>query len=204
VDAAGLERLEAVVAEGKGEAARLGAADAALHHLAPFDFFWCKHVTWSIRLRRRACAFGVRVLAGEHFAAEDPDLDADLAVGGARFGKAVGDVGAQRLQRHATFAVPFLTRDFRTAEASGDVDLDALRAHPHRARHCFFHRAAKSDAAFELERDILGDQLRVEVGAAHLVDVDEGIAPLHQLLDVELELVYFGALLADDDTRTRR
>src|SRR5208282_4549660 len=105
------------------------------------------------------------ILAGENFAAENPDLHADLAVCRARFGKSVSHVRAQRLQGYPALAVPFLTRDFRAAQASGDVDLDALRTHPHRAGDGFLHRAAKGDAALELERDILGDQLRVEVGA---------------------------------------
>src|SRR5208282_458347 len=204
VDAASLERLESVVAERERESARLGAADAALHHLAPFNFFWCEHLTPSIRLRRRARAFRVCILAGENFAAENPDLYADLAVGRARFGKSVGHVRAQRLQRHATLAVPFLARDFRAAQAPRDVHLDALRAHPHRARYSFLHRAAKRDAALELERDILGHQLRIEVGAAHLVDIDKRVAPLHQLLDINLQLVDFRALLADHDTGARR
>jgi hypothetical protein len=37
-----------------------------------------------------------------------------------------------------------------------------------------FHGAAERDAALELQRDVLGDQLRIEIGPAHLVDVDEG------------------------------
>src|SRR5207244_3463209 len=57
----------------------------------------------------------------EHFAFEDPDLDADDAVGRLGFGNAVVDVGAQRVQRHTAFAVPFGTGDVGTAEAATDV-----------------------------------------------------------------------------------
>src|SRR5260370_26521093 len=35
------------------------------------------------------------------------------------------------------------------------------------------------------------------------MDVDKRVAPLHQLRDVNLKLVDFGALLADHDSRTR-
>src|SRR5260370_33662945 len=35
------------------------------------------------------------------------------------------------------------------------------------------------------------------------MDVDKRVAPLHQLRDVNLELVDFGALLSDHDSRTR-
>src|SRR5262245_59766167 len=42
----------------------------------------------------------------EHFTLEDPHLDADDAVSGAGLGKAVVDVGAERVQRDAALAVP--------------------------------------------------------------------------------------------------
>src|SRR5262245_6522059 len=49
-------------------------------------------------------------------ALEDPHLDADHAIGG--LGEAVAeiDVGAQRVQRHASLAVPFHPRDLRAPE----------------------------------------------------------------------------------------
>ena len=50
------------------------------------------------------------------------------------------------------------------------------RAHAHRARDGFLHRAAERDAALELQRDVLRHQLRVDVGTAHLVDVDEAVS----------------------------
>src|ERR1700740_271252 len=43
----------------------------------------------------------------EDLALEYPDLDAASAIGRMRGGDAVIDVGAQRVQRHPTFAVPF-------------------------------------------------------------------------------------------------
>src|SRR3954466_2159772 len=68
-------------------------------------------------------------------ALEDPDLDAAGAVGGEAGGDAVIDVGAQRVQRHATFAVPFHARDLGTAETARAVDADAAGAEPHRRLH---------------------------------------------------------------------
>src|SRR5881275_2214375 len=45
-----------------------------------------------------------RLLAlAQHLAFEDEHLHADRAVGGVRLGKSVVDVGAQRMQRHASF-----------------------------------------------------------------------------------------------------
>src|SRR4029079_2524212 len=63
------------------------------------------------RFRRRGrhlCRLGV---VGQDLALEHPDLDPDDAVRGARLREAVVDVGTQRVQRHATFAVPLAARD---------------------------------------------------------------------------------------------
>src|SRR5262249_59135162 len=49
-------------------------------------------------------------------ALEDPHFDADNAIGG--LGEAVAeiDVGAQRVQRHASLAIPFHPRDLRAPQ----------------------------------------------------------------------------------------
>src|SRR5205085_11060536 len=127
---------------------------------------------------------------------EDPDFDAAGAVGGERGRNAEIDVGAQGVQRHATFAIPLHARDLGAAEAARTVDADALRAEPHRRLHGALHRTAERNAALQLLRDRLGDELRVELRLADLEDVDHDVAVgelrnhLAQLLDV-------GALLAD-------
>src|SRR4051794_38851635 len=66
----------------------------------------------------------------EDFALEDPDLDAAGADRRDRGGHAVIDVGAQRMQRHATFAIPFHPRDLGAAEPPRAVDTNALGAEP--------------------------------------------------------------------------
>src|SRR3954462_10766264 len=53
---------------------------------------------------------GLLALA-QHFTLEHQHLNADGAVGRARFREAVVDVGAQRMQRHASLAVPLGARD---------------------------------------------------------------------------------------------
>src|SRR5271169_2892393 len=60
------------------------------------------------------------------FTLEDPDLDAAGAERGERGRHPVIDVGAQRMQGNAAFAVPFHARDFRTAQPARAVDPDAL------------------------------------------------------------------------------
>src|ERR1700754_1301336 len=76
-------------------------------------------------------------------ALEDPDLDAAGAVGGERGRDAEIDVGAQGVQRHATFAIPLHARDFGATETTRTVDADAFRAEPHRRLHGALHRATE-------------------------------------------------------------
>src|SRR5438105_9327159 len=76
------------------------------------------------RRLRRGRGLGVM---REHLALEDPHLDADDAVGGARLGKSVIDIGAQRVKRNAALAIPFPARDFHAVQTPRAHDLDALR-----------------------------------------------------------------------------
>src|SRR3954468_19585089 len=71
----------------------------------------------------------------QDFALEDPDLDAAGAERGESGGDAIVDIGAQRVQRHAAFAIPFHPRDFGAAEAARAVDTNAFGAKTHRRLH---------------------------------------------------------------------
>src|SRR5690606_22977020 len=128
------------------------------------------------------------------------DLDADHAVGGAGLGEAVVHVGAQGVQRHAALAVPLRARDLGAVQAAGHVDLDAQRAQAHRVADRALHGAAEHDAALELLRDGLGDQLRVELRLADLGDVDVR-RDAHQVADVLAQLLDVLAALADHHAR---
>src|SRR5260221_2583874 len=109
------------------------------------------------------------------FALEDPDLDAAGAERGERGGYPIIDIGAQRMQRHAAFAIPFHARDFGAAETARAVDTNAFGAQTHRRLHRTLHGAAESNAALKLLRDRLGDQLRVEFRLADFDDVDDDV-----------------------------
>ena len=121
---------------------------------------------------------------------------------GAGDGGAVVDLGAQRVQRHATLAVPLATAHLRAAEATRALDPDAQRTALDRRGDRLAHRAAERHATFELLGDALRDQHGVELGALDLDDVD-GDAAAGDLLELLAQDVDFGALLADDDARTR-
>src|SRR5690606_9939998 len=68
----------------------------------------------------------------KHFALEHPNLDADDAVRGLGFGSAVVNISAQRVQRNATFAVPFGTSDIGTTQTATNIHADAAGAHADR------------------------------------------------------------------------
>src|SRR6185503_3611967 len=134
---------------------------------------------------------------------EDPHLHTDGAEGGLRRGGGVVDIRSQRVERHATLVVAFDARDLRAAKPAAALDLDALRAHAHRALHRALHGATERDALRQLARDVVGDQLRVELGTLDLLDVDADFLA-GEVRQLVAQLVDFSALLADHDTRTTR
>src|SRR5471030_1902101 len=187
-DALGLQRLEAVLAEGERGAAGGDAVDAALERLAELGADRLQHdltlVLSSGRVfaaRAALVAFGELLvlrhrIVFEDFALEDPDLDAAGAIRGERGGDAVVDIGAQRVQWHAAFAIPLHARDFGAAETAGAVDTDAFGAQPHGRLNGALHGAAERHATLELLRNRFGHQLRVELGLADFDDVDDHVA----------------------------
>ena len=140
---------------------------------------------------------------GHDLALVDPALDADPAGRRARLGEAVVDVGAQGVERHAAVRVALGPRHLGAAEAAGDLDLHALRAGAHRRGQRALHRAPEGDAVLELLGDRLGDQLRVELRALDLADVDLDRL-LGELVEVAAKRVDLGARLADHDARAGR
>src|SRR5262245_20931240 len=106
----------------------------------------------------------------------EPHLDADLPVSGVRLGEAVVDVRPQGLQRQLPVQVPLRARDFGAVQPAGDAHLDPAGAEAQRRFHGLAHRAAERDALFQLHRDRLADELRVELRLLDLLDVDEDLA----------------------------
>src|SRR5688572_8691183 len=162
----------------------------------------------SVATRPRIVALGHFLVLGHRvvlkdFALEDPDLDAAGAERGESGRDAVVDVGAQRVQRHPAFAIPFHAGDFGAAETARAVDTNALGAEAHRRLHRSLHGATERNAALELLGDRFSDQGGIELRLADFDDVDDDVGsgdvgnPLAQLVDV-------GALFADHDAGTRR
>src|ERR1700735_37128 len=221
-DVTALHDLEAVVAERKiGAAPRFAGHTAALL-LAKLDLLWHQHKKtlftlsgmyspktpatpgkWLRRERTSGEALIAALLLLVDVPAVNPGLDADDAVGGVRLGKTVIDVGAQGVQRQTTLEIPLGAGDLVSVETTGDADLDALAAGAESRVDRFAHGATEADALLELERNVLGDKLSVELGLVDLEDVDKHLARC-PLLDIGLELVDLCAFAADDDARTRR
>src|SRR5262252_8476271 len=78
---------------------------------------WCRQSALALRRlgRRRSGRLGV---VREHFTLEHPDFDPDDAVRRACFRESVVDVGAQRVERHASLAIPLGARDFDAVQAA--------------------------------------------------------------------------------------
>ncbi len=95
------------------------------------------------------------------------------------------------------------TRDLGAAETAAALDLDAARAHSHRALNRALHGASERDALRQLIRDVVRDELGVELGTLDLFDVDADFLS-REPRELIAELVDFGALLTDDDARTTR
>jgi hypothetical protein len=70
--------------------------------------------------------------------------------------------------------------------------------------HGALHGTAEHDALFQLLRDRIGDQLRVDFRLADLLDIDVHLLHAHQPPQLGLERLDLLALLADDHAGSRR
>src|ERR1700679_1528268 len=118
----------------------------------------------------------------------DPGFDADDAVGGVRLGKTVVDIGAQCVQRQMAPEKPLGARDLVSVETAGDADLDTLAAKAESRVDRLAHGTAEADTLLKLQRNVLSNQLSIELRLVDLEDVNEDLAA-SALLDVGLELV---------------
>src|ERR1035437_10079234 len=186
-----LERLQPVLPERELRALVRGSAHAAALLLPILDLRRHQHGLGHLPPGFRAV----------EVALVDPALDADLSVRRARFREAVVDVGLERVEREATLLIPLRPRDLGAIQAAAAADLDSLRAEAEGRLHALLHRAAKRDAALELHRDRLGNELRVGLGALDLGVVGGG-SRAEPLLQPVAQLVHGRALLPDDDAGT--
>src|ERR1700733_3011030 len=112
----------------------------------------------------------------QNFALVHPALHADHAVRGPGFGKSVFDIGSQRVQRQTPLQIPLRARDFVSVQASAHANFNSLAPEAQRRIYRLAHRAAKAHALFQLQRNRLRNQLGIELGLVHFLDVDEHLA----------------------------
>jgi len=139
------------------------------------------------------------VVVGFFFA--DPAFDADLAVNGFGFGKTVVDVLAQGVQRYAAFALPFTTSNVGATETTGALNTDTFSTESPWPFNGLLHGAAESDTAFELESDVLSNELSFDLGLLHLLNIEENFFA-GELRELFFDLFDFLSLATDDDART--
>ena len=143
-------------------------------------------------------------LGFEDLAFVDPDLDADHAERGVRFGKSVIDVRAERLQRNGALVILLAARDLSAVETAGNHHLYALDARTHRAADRLLHRAAERHTLFELLRDAFRYELGVRVGLSYLRHVDDDVFALRELGEILFDDLDLGARLADQNAGLAR
>src|SRR5574338_371289 len=148
-----------------------------------------------------ASRVGLAATIFHDLALEDPHLHADGAEGRLRRRRRVVDVRPQRVQRYASLVIAFDARDLRAAQPAARLHLDALRAHAHRTLHRALHGATERDTLLQLVPDVVRHELCIQLGTLDFFDIDRDFA-LRQVRELIAQLVDFGALLADDHTRT--
>src|SRR3954470_22857202 len=132
----------------------------------------------------------------------DPHLDPDMALRRPGLGEAVVDPRPQRAEGDRTEVGRLRPRHLRAAEPPRELDLDPLGAPVHRLLERPLHRPAEARTFLQLLGDVLADQLRVDLGAVDLDDLDLVPAP-GQRLQLFLQLVDLGPLATDDDPGAR-
>src|SRR5688572_4541566 len=168
--------------------------------------------TWPGATFARARRFVYRIRAGaarhrrlriQNLAAINPNFHADDAKRCVRFSKSVINIRTQSVQGKLALQVPLTPRDFRAVQTATDFDFDSLRAKAERLFHGLSHRAPKSNSLFELRRNLLSLQLRVQLGLMNLLNRNQHLAARTRR-DVALQLVDLRALATDDDPGSRR
>src|SRR5262245_17340991 len=137
------------------------------------------------------------------FFSTDPTFHADLAVHRIGLSKTVINRGAQRVEWNFSFAVPFRTRNLSAVQSTGATKLDPLSAKIHCSLNGLLHRAPISNATFNLQRDIFGDQLRIELRRLDFLYIDLHLFAVGHLGNFFRHLLDFRALASDHNSRTR-
>ena len=107
------------------------------------------------------------------------------------------------MQRQTSLQVPLRTCDFIPIQASAHANFNSLAAETQRRVHRLAHRPPEAHPFFQLQRNRLRNQLRVELRLVHFLNVDENVLAGSPLLQLRFQLVDFRAFASDDDPGPR-
>src|ERR1022692_1222356 len=139
----------------------------------------------------------------QEIAVVDPNLDANMALGGDGLHEAVIDLGPQCRKRDAALHSRFAARHFGTAKPARQLNLDAPSPPLHSLLDSPFQRAAKTLALLQLIRHVLRHQLSVDFGPGdfHRLDLDVTMGHVLEFLGKLIDLLAF---LANNDADASR
>src|ERR1700733_14338514 len=136
-------------------------------------------------------------LVVQEVAVVDPDLDADIPLGGVGFRESVVDLGPQSRERNAPLHRAFTAGHFRPAEPAGELNANAQRARLHGLVDRPLHGAAEALTFLQLVGHLFRNKLGVHFGPGHLHRLDLDMA-MGKRLQFLRQFVDFLSLLADD------
>src|SRR6266404_920451 len=96
--------------------------------------------------------------------------------------------------------VLFDARQFSSPKPPGAANLDPFRPEIFGGLQRLFHRTAERNTAFELQRNVFGDELGIRFGVFDFNNIDVNLLASH-LAQFLLELVDLGAFASDDNPR---
>src|SRR5690606_18217662 len=93
--------------------------------------------------------------------------------------------------------------DLGAVQTPGHLHLDSVSARAHGVLHRALHRPTERHPLYELMGDAVGDELRLDLGALHLFDVDRNLVG-RQAPQLVTELIDLRAALTDHHARPCR
>src|SRR5258708_1147475 len=143
----------------------------------------------------------IQVSLRQYFPFTDPYLDTDLSVNGQREYIGIIDVHTKGMQRGPTLLDLFRTGDFSATQTTGNLDLDPFRTHTQGRSDRHLYSAFVIDTILDLTGNGISYDVRIQLRATDLQDIDLDIVLTRQLLQLFFDTVHFTTTFTDDDTR---
>src|SRR5579864_5843397 len=151
---------------------------------------------------KRSHRLRLALFGRQDFPTINPGLYANHSVCRPRLTETVLDICPQRVQRQTSLQVPLRTRDFVSVQTPADANLDPLASEAQRRIDGFTHCTAETNSLLQLQRDGFRNQLCIKLRLVHFLNIDVDLA-IGALLQLAFELVDFGALAANNNSRAR-